>query len=1081
MKILELRFKNLNSLYGEWKIDFTAPEYLTNGIFAITGPTGAGKSTLLDAVCLALYGATPRLSKITKRGNEIMSRQTGESFAEVIFESRGETYRCHWSQHRARRKADGNLLDAKHEISDALSGRVLETKKRNVGRVIEEKTGMDFDRFTRSILLAQGGFDTFLRADPDQRAPILEQITGTKIYSDISKGVHERHRNEQKTLELLKAEIAGIAILTEEEEAELLTQLTEMEKSETAMAAAHQKTCRSIEWLKGITSLRDEIAAISEEHTGLMKEMAAFAPQRERLRLSKRAAELEGKWVLFSSRREAQRGDLEALEKEEARLPQATLRLNQKTEAKEKAAAATVQTRIEQKAEIALTQKVRALDLHIHEKEKALKAAEADCGKIRAELSGKKKKRQTALEDEKTALEELKAVQGYLSANAGNELLITQFAGIKEKVNYLESAAEDMAEKKRLIDKQEEELKGSARAHDKKQVLLARTQKNSETARRRVLDARMKLSDHLGDRLLREYRTEQDTLYREMAFRKKIVRLETERRLLEDGKQCPLCGARAHPFAQGNVPETDKIEKRIKGLSRFIDRAEVLEEEIKTLEGREKETASRLADVEKEADQALRQKEASSTDLQRMVDDLDVTTDRFARLKDSILCDVSPFGITELPEQEVIPVLAPLHERLEMWKKAQQKKGQMESLKKDLSFQIRSLDDLIQTLSQSLKEKQDTTAVLKREHRQLALDRKNMYGTKNPDEEEAAVEGRVRGAETLEGAARDAQHQAEEQLNAIKTRINTLKENISKRKPDLESAEKTFRDACRGAGFSNEREFMECRLSGEHRNRLEQRSKELDNQKADIFTRKKDRESRLAREREKNMTETPLDVLNQVKEGQEESLKEIAEEIGGIKQRVSENRAAKARNKEKQRLIDAQEKECLKWDKLHALIGSADGKKYRNFAQGLTFQLMVSHANGQLHKMTDRYLLVRDDSQPLELNVIDNYQAGEQRSTKNLSGGESFIVSLSLALGLSKMASRRVRVDSLFLDEGFGTLDEEALETALETLAGLQQDGKLIGIISHVPALRERISTQIDVVPVSGGKSVFKGPGCKMI
>ena len=164
-----------------------------------------------------------------------------------------------------------------------------------------------------------------------------------------------------------------------------------------------------------------------------------------------------------------------------------------------------------------------------------------------------------------------------------------------------------------------------------------------------------------------------------------------------------------------------------------------------------------------------------------------------------------------------------------------------------------------------------------------------------------------------------------------------------------------------------------------------------------------------------------------------------------------------------------------------SLIRSADGKKYRNFAQGLTFELMVSHANRQLEKMTDRYLLVRDEDQPLELNVVDNYQAGEIRSTKNLSGGESFIVSLSLALGLSKMASRKVRVDSLFLDEGFGTLDEDALETALETLSGLKQDSKLIGIISHVPALKERISTQITVQPVSGGKSVINGPGCERI
>ena len=166
---------------------------------------------------------------------------------------------------------------------------------------------------------------------------------------------------------------------------------------------------------------------------------------------------------------------------------------------------------------------------------------------------------------------------------------------------------------------------------------------------------------------------------------------------------------------------------------------------------------------------------------------------------------------------------------------------------------------------------------------------------------------------------------------------------------------------------------------------------------------------------------------------------------------------------------------------LHELIGSADGKKYRNFAQGLTFEMMIGHANRQLQKMTDRYLLIRDDAQPLELNVVDNYQAGETRSTKNLSGGESFIVSLALALGLSHMAGKNVRVDSLFLDEGFGTLDEEALDTALETLAGLQQDGKLIGVISHVPALKERISAQIQVNPQSGGRSVISGPGCSRI
>jgi exonuclease SbcC len=203
----------------------------------------------------------------------------------------------------------------------------------------------------------------------------------------------------------------------------------------------------------------------------------------------------------------------------------------------------------------------------------------------------------------------------------------------------------------------------------------------------------------------------------------------------------------------------------------------------------------------------------------------------------------------------------------------------------------------------------------------------------------------------------------------------------------------------------------------------------------------------------------------------------VIQNTGALTEKKDTNDQAKAKNKQLKAKIDAQQSAYNKWFALNALIGSADGKKFRNFAQGLTFELMVSHANRQLSKMSDRYLLIRDENQPLELNVIDNYQAGEIRTTKNLSGGESFIVSLALALGLSHMSSRKVRVDSLFLDEGFGTLDEDALDTALETLASLRQDGKLIGVISHVAAFKDRINTKIQVQRVKGGKSIISGPG----
>ena len=309
--------------------------------------------------------------------------------------------------------------------------------------------------------------------------------------------------------------------------------------------------------------------------------------------------------------------------------------------------------------------------------------------------------------------------------------------------------------------------------------------------------------------------------------------------------------------------------------------------------------------------------------------------------------------------------------------------------------------------------------------------------------------------------------------------MESLNRIILRRQPEVNRAEAAFSAGLSAAGFEGEEEFLEARLEAEQRNALSAGKKDLEDRRTALAARRTDRERKLAEERARQVTDEPLEVLENRFRECEDALKTLREEVSGLRHRLNENAAARERVKEKKAALEAQGRECRRWDSLHELIGSADGKKYRNFAQGLTFDMMIGQANRQLQKMSDRYLLVRDREQPLELNVVDGYQAGEIRSTKNLSGGESFIVSLALALGLSSMASRNVRVDSLFLDEGFGTLDEEALDTALETLAGLQQDGKLIGVISHVPALKERISARIEVVPRTGGRSRITGPGCR--
>ncbi len=328
-----------------------------------------------------------------------------------------------------------------------------------------------------------------------------------------------------------------------------------------------------------------------------------------------------------------------------------------------------------------------------------------------------------------------------------------------------------------------------------------------------------------------------------------------------------------------------------------------------------------------------------------------------------------------------------------------------------------------------------------------------MYGDKKPDVEEGRLNKEIADVEKAEQKARSLDTELQQKLTTARTYVDSLKKRIEQRTPELKTAEADFSTALNPAGFTDENAFLEARLSQEDRESLFSRAKKLDDAGTELKAKQKDRETRLATEVAKKLTDKALEELEPQSKEFEESLKELSDDIAGLKHKLSENATAKERIKEKQSAIEAQKKECHRWEMLHGLIGSADGKKYRSFAQGLTFELMVSHANRQLEKMTDRYLLIRDEQQPLELNVIDNYQAGEIRSTKNLSGGESFIVSLTLALGLSKMASRKVRVDSLFLDEGFGTLDEEALETALETLSGLQQEDKLIGVISHVSVL----------------------------
>lgn len=1081
MKIIELRFKNLNSLYGEWVIDFTDPEYVSNGIFALTGPTGVGKSTILDAICLALYGATPRLGKITKSGNEIMSRQTGECYAEVLFESQAGRFRCHWEQRRARKRAEGNLQDQEHQIADADTGKPIETKKSLVGGVIEKKTGMDFDRFTRSILLAQGGFDTFLKADIEQKSKVLEQITGTEIYSEISRRVHERQRGEREKLNILTAETSGIVILEPEQEKELQDNLATKQKKETELAEKSTETSKAITWLNAIEGLKEELLNLTDEAAKLKTNTEAFKPERVKLEQATKAASLDGTYATLTSLRTQQADDQASLNANEAALPEYELLANTQAEALKAAEQLTHKAKGELKTAAPLIQKIRSLDQKIAEKTKAVSEDTAACskeiGKIETDKQARVKEQEKRIAVEKT----LEAVELYLKENARDEWLISGLAGVEEQFNNLLAKQREITQKESDLKKADTTVADAIKkqeASSRQRFLKKQERESAVTNLRQAKDA---LSQLLSNKLLRKYRTEKETLLREMAFIKRIEELEIYRAKLEGGKPCPLCGATEHPFAVGNVPIPDEIEQKIESLTKLIDNADEQETNIKKLEQTETTAGNLLNESEKLETEAANNKTAAEKTLTELKKALATLRTGFEELRLAVSGKLQPLGIAEIPESGVELLLESLKTRFKVWQEQVKQKTDIEKQIAALDSEEKRLDAVIDMQIKALTEKQEKLERLEKELADRTDERKQLYDDKKPDDEEGRLNKAIADAEATEKKANDLNTELQQKLTTAKAHIDALKKLIVKRAPELEKAETGFSAALIPAGFANENFFLEARLPHEERESLSSRAKELDNAGTELKAKQKDREIRLAMESYKKLTDKTLEELEPQFKEHEESLKLLHDDIAGLKHKLSENTAAKERIKEKQSAIEAQKKECHRWEKLHGLIGSADGKKYRNFAQGLTFELMVSHANRQLVKMTDRYLLIRDEQQPLELNVVDNYQAGEIRSTKNLSGGESFIVSLTLALGLSKMASQKVRVDSLFLDEGFGTLDEEALETALETLSGLQQDGKLIGIISHVSALKERISTQIDITPISGGRSSLFGPGCSKV
>ncbi|MCC5880804.1 MAG: AAA family ATPase [Idiomarina sp.] len=1055
MRILKLRLCNLNSLSGAWEIDFSHPEYVNEGLFAITGATGAGKTTILDAICLALYGQTPRLGRITKSDNDIMSRQHGDCWAEVCFATEQGEYRAKWYQHRARRSADGALQQAQHILSELESGTIIEESLSGVPAHIEALSGLNFDRFMRSMMLAQGQFAAFLNAKESERSELLEQLTGTDIYAHISKRVFARSKAEKDKLTNLKGRVGDIHLLSEEESQQLAANISSKQKVVDQLVAEKQQKQTLQEWVAKLAKAREEARQLTAQQQELKQAQQDFANQQARLDEDKKVRPFASDLKQYDYFVQQQQGHQQQqqllkpkLEAVLAKLEQGKQQLDAAQQANEQQQAAW--TGIQDTLELA-----RQADVEIGLAERDHSAAQAESSRLQNEHSTLSASQQQHQQQQSGAQKELEQINQWLAAHAEHAQIAAQLALIHRDQDTVSQLDASIAQQRALRDTLRKEYKAMAAMPlaEAQQSAVAASLQNMTTLQTDLKSAQCAVEQH---------RLQQ--------------RFEAQRNELTEGQACPLCGSTEHPFTanegdqQGSQNEQSpaQAEETVSQLTATLDKAN---EELHALKVQQ---AIGSADQQRKLDELKQQGEQCNRDVQIAEDDQQKIVDHWLRQLTTwhVACDIQHDHAAQQQLKQIAQVL----EQASAEYQRQQSQQQSLQQQRDQSQQaLEHLDAQFAGLQTRIAETR-SLAVTASDALQQAKKARAQYFAGRPVRE---VEQQQQLA--LKNAAEQLQQiqQNNQRLNEQRVELESENRHLDKALTEVKVAlEKTLgrlQEALDTLGITDIESLAQRLLEDDEQQKLAEHADSLQAraQKLDITQQRNQNEIDIA------SSEQPADpVLNKQRlQAVDHELSLAQRDIGRLDEQQRQDLQARERYQQMLEQITVQQAVYDNWATLDGMIGSADGKKYRNFAQGLTFEIMIDHANQKLKKMSDRYLLMRDAEAPLALNVTDDYQGGEVRSTRNLSGGESFIVSLALALGLAQMASSRVRVDSLFLDEGFGTLDPDTLDIALDTLASLRQEGKMIGLISHVGALKERIPTQLQVDAGAAGRSKLQGPG----
>lgn len=1243
MKILRIAGRNLASLGGEFELDFMQEPLASAGLFAICGPTGAGKSTLLDALCLALYDATPRLSRAGSKGiglpdvrdetvtpqdtRNLLRRGTADGYAEVDFIGNdSRSYRARWSVRRARAKADGALQQVTMSLHSLPERQQIGGTNREVKAEIESRIGLNFEQFTRAVLLAQNEFSAFLRADDGDRGELLETLTGTAIYSTMSKRAFERAKLEQQTLNAISQRLSDQTPLDPQSRLELerdsaqahdAMMILEQRKGELETQlrwhAALEEAQRGEEEAAGEAERLTSIYQGMEERGKRLTLLDEVQPARALVEASARIAS-----ALESTRSELNRGDIML-----AAAVQGQQDAQASMQAAEQTHSAALQTQMTALPQIG---KAKALDAQIA----MLLTEDGHAEAAVARISAEREDIQTRLHAEHKAREDAgrvrQAADRWLSEHESVQPLALQWPRWDSLLSHAavqlqnaEKLAHELAVSRDALRRvsgrkgeAETLLSDAARAHAEAEMQRLTCQFESAShsrsalrqerleleSRREILDDGMRVwaALHTAKEQQVQRQNEKDQLRTaEAEAAKASVQLVTDaavakaafdqaekalvsarmacsdsvenlRNALQHDVPCPVCGSTEHPYSKNdgrlhsmltgfeteaaacriryekalaaqvrnqalieeNRRRAAQVEQQLHDLGQQVIRMQAewsghraaelfkaadtgnagitLADEIRAVRDRLQQLSAAEADADQSAhrlEAAQQALDAASASLAERRSQCDALSNEVRHIKSGIdllaaRSAESNERLAELLNELNAPFVSAdwqkrwrldpdgfrsnCEQRIAEWREQCRIRDENSAR---LSLLDASLLKLQETLLRNDAERQRAVAALEESRRNIAekrTERADIFGGKNT----TVVEDELAAAVT---AAKAAMHEQAARLQECAITVARQQETISQAKQrltvlEMEQAESDTRltDWMTQFGAAHAetaptlnmdilRELLNYSLEwiAVERGELHSAFTAMQTAKAILRERK---ERRAAHEQErigKEDAATTHRLLDELML----RFEEVRTDFTRKKLALAEDDLRREKSSTLLAELERQQSVTRLWGQLAELIGSSDGKKFRNYAQQFTLDVLLGYANRHLQDLVRRYRLERVKD-TLALLVVDQDMGDEVRSIHSLSGGESFLVSLALALGLASLSSNRVRVESLFIDEGFGSLDADTLSIAMHALDSLQSQGRKVGVITHVQEMSERIGTKVMVHRVAGGKSLVR-------